>query len=135
MANLTYYSANKFNDLCFGGTAISVPPVLYLGVSTTPTQKDGTGITEPTGDPSYARKPINNNKTEFSVSALGVLNNLKEIVFPEATINWGVVTHWFFSDASTGGNIWLQGELQSSRTVESQTTLTLPIGSLNNTFE
>jgi len=135
MANLTYYSANRVNDLILGRTAITTPSTFYLGISTTPIQNDGTGATEPTADTAYARVAIANNKTNFSTSVSGTINNLVEFGFSESTINQGVITHWLFSDALVGGNIWFQGALTLPRTVESATVLVLPIGSFSNTVD
>ena len=134
MANLTYYSANKTNDFLLGSTAFTQPTTYYLGVSTTATQKDGSGITEPI-DGAYARISITNNKTNFDTSVLGSLTNLIEFLFPESTVDWGTITHWFLSDAASGGNIWFQGTLTSSRNVESETILVLPVGSFSNLVE
>ena len=132
MSNTTYYSANLINNKLLGDSALSVPATYYLGISTTTTNKNGTGITEPT-DGSYARIAITNNKTNFSASASGVINNLVEFEFPESSVSWGTVTHWFLSDAASGGNIWFQGALSSTRTVDISTILVLSVGSLTNT--
>lgn len=134
MANLTYYSANLINDRLLGSSALTPPATYYLGISTTSTQKDGTGITEPI-DGAYSRIAVTNNKTNFDTSSLGSLSNLVEFEFSESTVNWGVITNWFLSDASTGGNIWFQGSLALSRNVESQTVLVLPVGSFTNLVE
>jgi hypothetical protein len=134
MANFTHYSGNLANDRFFGLTTLTPPSIYYLAVSTTAIQKDGTGLTEPTTDTAYARIAISNNKTNFSVSATSILNNLVEFTFPESTINWGTVTHWALCDAATGGNIWFAGELPLARNVEASTTLVLPVGSFQNTM-
>lgn len=132
MANATYFAANQINDRAFGSTSFSYPVTYYLGISTTSVQKDGTGITEPV-DGAYARIAITNNKTNFSVSALGELSNLVEFTFPESTVDQGTIVDWFFSDAATGGNIWYYGTLTNSRNVESATVLVLPVGEFTNT--
>ena len=132
MANLTYYSANKINDRLFGATAYTPPTTYYLGVSTTSVGANGTGATEPS-DTAYARVSIANLKTSFGNSSNGVVSNIIQFQFPESLASWGVIGYWFISDSLTGGNIWYRGSLTASKTVEAQTTLILPVGSLQIT--
>jgi len=134
MANLTYYAANRINDRLFGSTAYTPPATYYLGISTTAVTQSGTGIAEPT-DTAYSRIAITNNKTNFGASSSGVVSNIVQFQFPESLVSWGVIGYWFISDSLTGGNIWYRGSLLTSRTVESQTTLILPVGSLDVTTE
>jgi len=132
MANLTTYSENEINDLLFGSVALTEPPTYYVGVSTTEISEDGSGKTEPSGG-NYARVAIANNKTTFSASALGVIDNSIDIIFPESSASWGTIGHWFIADAATNGNIWYRGTLAATRSVESLTTLVIPIGGLTIT--
>ena len=134
MANLTYFSANKINDYLFGGTSFTPPTNYYLGISTTPINKNGVGITEPS-DTAYDRIQIANLKTKFTVSSNGVISNSEAFSFDESLVSWGVVTHWFISSAATGGDIWYAGTLTNSKTVEANTALLLPIGALKITTD
>ena len=135
MANLTYYSANKIQDYILGNVSFTNPTIWYLGISSTAPQVDGTGVTEPTTDPSYERVVIANNKISFSSASSGEVANIASFQFVESSINQGVVTHWVLYDALTGGNMWQFGNLTNSRTVEISTTLLLPIGRFTSTAE
>ena len=128
MANLAYYAANRMADKFFGRTDFTPPTTLYLGLSTTAVGVTGSGVTEPTGG--YARVAITNNKTNFSTASNGQITNSTAITFTESTASWGTIGHWFISDAATGGNIYFRGTLSPTRTVESLTVLTIPVGSL-----
>jgi hypothetical protein len=128
MANLAYYAANRMADKFFGRTDFTPPATLYLGLSTTAVGVTGSGITEPTGG--YSRVAITNNKTNFGNALNGQITNLVAFTFTESTASWGTIGHWFISDASTGGNVYFRGTLTPTRTVESLTVLTIPIGSL-----
>lgn len=127
--SITYTSANAILDKCFGATNFTAPATLYVGLSTTAISIDGTGATEPSGG-SYARVAVTNNKTNWATAANGSLSNLSAITFPESTASWGTVTHFFLSDAASGGSIWFYEALTSSRIVQSATTVQFSVGAL-----
>ena len=131
---VTYYSANRIMDRYFGSTTLTPATTYYMGVSTTAPSTDGTNVTEPIGG-GYARVAITNNKVSFTTSSDGTVENAIEFQFPEATSDWGVVTHFVLYDASSGGNLEIYGTLTSSRTVESGTTLILSPNALEITLE
>lgn len=133
MANITNILRNSIGDQFFGDVSPTVPNTYYLGISTTPLAVDGTGATEPT-DPSYLRVAITNDKTSFESFTNGTASNLVQLIFPESTVDWGIVQYWFLSDSSTGGNTYLFGDLTASKTVEAQTILQLDPGDLNITI-
>lgn len=135
MANVTHHSANLIANRLFGASTLTPPASYYLGVSTSTVNKNGSGISEPTSDISYARVKIDNNKTNFSNAVNGVISNNVSFSFPESSMSWGMVTDWFISDATTGGNIWYAGKLTLPRNVETETVLVLPIGALEVTVE
>ncbi len=112
------YLRNSVLNNNFGQTAYTAPGTLYLGLSTTPIGDDGTGATEPTGG-AYTRLVITNNKTSWSTAtgADNRIENLTELTFPEATGTWGNITHFFISDAATGGNSLVSGTLTAAKTI------------------
>jgi len=126
----TFSMSNSILDHWFGLTSPTVPTNWYMGISTSSISPDGSGISEPTSDPNYARVAIANSKVSFTTSSNGSLSNAVQFTFPESTISWGTITHFFLSDAATSGNIKVYGALTASRTVESQTTLILAVGAL-----
>ena len=125
--SITSYQSNKILDRNFGNTSFTVASPMYVGLSTTPIQLDGTGETEPSGG-SYARVSIANNKTTWGTAADGVLSNDISIQFPESTAAWGTITSVFIVDASTSGNIMFFEVLDSSRTVADVTTVLFAAG-------
>ncbi len=80
---------------------------VYIGLSSTAPNADGTGVTEPTGN-GYGRTLIGTqNQTStymFPAASDGQAANSKIIYFPEATGSWGPqLTHFvlFNSETST----------------------------------
>lgn len=128
--NFNEYLRNTLLNEAFGGTAWTPPATLYIGLSTTAIADNGTGATEPTGG--YARQAVTNNKTNFTTAtgATNEVSNSTEISFPEATGAWGTITHFFVSDALTGGNVLTSGALTTAKTVASGDIANFPIGSI-----
>ena len=126
---ITYYQANRILDRSFGNQNYTVPSPMYVGLSTTTIQNDGTGATEPTGG--YARVSVTNaDKTNWTTALNGVLSNVNSITFPESTLSWGTITYVFISDQATGGNIMYFDALSPSRAVQSATTVLFVAGAM-----
>ena len=126
----TYYQANLNLSKDFRGVDYTQPPTLYIGLSTTPIYRDGTGVTEPSSSMGYTRVAVPTNTTSWSVATNGSLSINIDATFPEATNDWGTVTYVFLSDSATGGNIRYYEALAKSRIVQQNATLMFRAGSL-----
>lgn len=99
-------------DALYGKQTLAMPDTLYIGLSTTAPNPDGTGFTEPSGG-GYARVAFPNDLTRWYPATQdnpSIKANALPILFPEATAGWGTVTHWGIFDAETGGALldWAQ---------------------------
>lgn len=103
------YVEKKILDHVWGGPDYVRPAVIYVGLSSTAVNEDGTNNTEPSAG-SYARIAITNNATNFPPAAGNPTQKACQIEldFPKATAPWagaGVkqieATFW---DAASGGN-------------------------------
>jgi hypothetical protein len=95
----------KLLDHYYGGPDLARPATLYIGLSTTTPTDTGANFTEPVGN-DYARVAVVNNDTTWvtaTVANPSVKKNGAPIEFPEATGNWGTITHWGIFEAATGG--------------------------------
>ena len=96
------------------GGSIVIAARAYLALSSTEPQKNGQGVTEPSGN-GYARKQI--GYYYDTLGALmgdpvnGVMTNKEEVHFNEATGEWGTLTYACIYDAATGGNLIASGKL------------------------
>lgn len=126
--------ANNIMNLLFGKTEYTVPDTLYIGLSTTAINEDGTGATEPEGN-GYARVAVPNNKDSFSDATAGVITNDIQIVFNESTGDWGTITHVFVADAETEGNILYFDALAKERVVQEAASLTFPVAAVTFTLK
>lgn len=126
---ITTYQANRLNNYLFGATSFTPNGTYYIGLSTTAINAAGTGVTEPTGG-GYKRVAVINNKTNFTDSTGGIVQNKVQFEFPESTTAWGTITHVFISDGLTGGNILYYDALTTPRTVQTATILLFAINSM-----
>lgn len=109
--NWTTYSSNRILDWIFNAS-LSLGSTWHFGLSSTVINPDdATGITEPSGG-SYARVAVTMNSTNWAEHFdSGFYSNAQAIEFPIPTGDWGRITHFFISDAASGGNILACGQL------------------------
>lgn len=130
------YLENKVLDHLFGGASYSQLGDVYVALSTTTPVDAGTNFTEPSGG-SYARAQIQNESgdAEWAAAASGSKANAVAVAFPQATGDWGTITHFGIYDASSDGNLLVWGELTTPATVTTSDTLTFAIGDLVITLD
>ena len=109
--------------------AWSVPANIYVALSTADPLDDGSGIAEPSGG-SYARVVMN----AWDAAASRATENTNKITFPQATGNWGTITHWAIFDAITGGNFLAHGDFAVSKTCPTGTNLYIDVGDIDVVF-
>jgi hypothetical protein len=96
----TTHQRNKTLDLWLGATVPTIPGTYYVALFTVAPNKDGGG-TEVSGG-SYARVAVTNNTTNWPNAASGRKTNATEIVFPQATANWGTIVAAALVSAASG---------------------------------
>lgn len=131
-------SAAVLNSI-FGNTsdfgALASAPNIHIGLSTTAPAEDGTNVTEPVGN-AYARVAVGAANWASATNAdPSVLDNSAAINFPTPTGSWGTVTHFVIYDALTAGNVVASGALTASRSIQTDDTVSFPIGDLDITLD
>lgn len=132
---ITYYSSKKILETLVGlSTSTSFAGSIYVGLSSTSPSRDGTGVTEPSGN-GYARVLLGNTSQsltqKMSTPSNGVTTNEEVINFPEATGSWGTLTHFCIFDNITSGNLLAFGELTTPITPTASTIPTVRVGQLS----
>jgi hypothetical protein len=125
---------NKLLDNVWGASAYSAPATLYVGLSTTTPNDDGSNFTEPVGA-SYGRASSTNNLTEWPAAFGGSKTHANNITFATATGSWGTITHAAFFDASSGGNMLGYFALTSSITINNGDTAEFVNGAITITLD
>jgi len=129
MGSLSDYVENEILDHVLKTGDWAQPTNIYVGLSTADPTDDGTGIAEPSGN-GYARVQHNS----WDAAASRATENTGTISFPEATGSWGTVTHFFISDAVTGGNMLAHGALSASKTIGSGDNASFQDGAIDVSF-
>lgn len=107
-----------------------LPSKVYLGLSSSAPDVDGSGATEPLASAGYSRVELNS----LDVPTNGVITNKSEISFPESSASWGTVTHFVLYDAPVNGNLLMFNVLSQARSVEQATIVMVKVGSLKLTL-
>lgn len=108
----------------------TLPKKVYLGLSSTAPQVDGTGVSEPLASAGYQRVEL----TNLGEPVNGVVSNDDEIQFDESSASWGTITHFVLFDSPTDGNLLMFNQLFQSRSVETATIVMVKTGSLKLTL-
>jgi hypothetical protein len=123
MAELSNYLEDKLLDHVLRNVSYTSPTTVYVGLYTSDPQDDNSG-TEVSGG-SYARQILN-----VTTASGGVVTSDADITFPQATGNWGTITHIGLLDALTSGNLLMHTPLTTSKTIETGDILKIPVGNL-----
>jgi hypothetical protein len=124
MAEFTDFIENKIIDHMLRNQSYTPPSTVYLALFTTPTSDAGGG-TEVSGG-SYARQAV-----ILSAASGGASENSSDITFPQATADWGTITHVALMDALTGGNMLMHTALDASKTINNGDTFRVNAGDLD----
>lgn len=126
MSSFSDYLENAVLNHAFRNTALTSPATVYLAAFTA-SPSDAGGGTEATGG-SYARVAVT-----FNAPVGGVIAN-QLVDFPEATADWGTITHFGIFDASTAGNLLAWAALTTSRSILTGDTLRAKAGDVTVTL-
>lgn len=124
MAAASDFLELKILEHTLGITAYTQPTTVYLALFTTDPTDAGTG-TEVSGG-GYVRQSIS-----WNTPASGAVTNSADVTFPQATGNYGTVTHIGIYDASSAGNLLYHGALSASKSVETNDTFLVEAGDLS----
>lgn len=107
-----------------------LPNKVYLGLSSSAPDVDGSGATEPLASAGYVRVELDS----LDIPVNGVISNKEEVAFPESSASWGTVTHFVLYDAPVNGNLLMFNVLSQARNVETATIVMVKKGSLKLTL-
>lgn len=127
MSAMSNYLENALVNATLRNTAYTSPTTVYVGLFTTDPTDAGSG-TEVSGG-SYVRQ-----SATFAAPSNGASSTSADVTFPQATANWGTVTHFGVYDASTAGNLLYHGALTTSKTIETGDVFKISSGNLTVTL-
>jgi hypothetical protein len=130
MAEISDFMENKVIDQMRNVAGVQVAAYVALFTAVTGLEADsGWAATEVSGG-SYARQLAG-----LSAAAGGASSNAADITFPQATADWGLITHCALMDAITGGHVLMWTALDASKTVNNGDTFRINAGDLDVTVE
>lgn len=127
MAAISNYLENALINATLRNTAYSSPATVYVALFTSDPTDAGSG-TEVSGG-SYARQ-----SATFAAPSNGAASTNADVQFPQATGNWGTITHFGIYDALTTGNLLYHGALTTSKTIETGDVFKIASGNLTVTL-
>lgn len=127
MAAFSNYLENALINGTLRATTYTAPTTVYVGLFTSDPTDAGSG-TEVSGN-AYARQAAT-----FAAPSNGAATTNADVQFPQATGNWGTITHFAIFDALTTGNMMYHGALTSSKTIETGDVFKIASGSLTVTL-
>lgn len=126
--SMSNYLENALINATLRGVSYTSPATVYITLYTSdPTESDSG--TEVSGG-SYARQAIT-----FGAPTDGTTTNSDNVTFPEATADWGTVTHFGIKDASTAGNLLYSAALTTPQVINTGGVLQFPIGQITVTLD
>ena len=91
----------------------------YIGLFTSAPSDSAAGTEVSASGTAYTRIQIGSaGQGSFNAAAGGEIDNDAEFRWADALSDWGTITHVGLFDASTGGNLLVYGQLQSSVVIE-----------------
>ena len=127
MAEMSNFLENELYDHVLRNASYTSPSNIYVSLHTADPTDAGTG-TEVSGG-SYARTAVT-----MGAPANGSGTNSADVQFPQATADWGTVTHIGIWDASTSGNMLFHTPLDTSKNITTGDVFKIASGSLTVTF-
>ena len=116
------------------GTAITPPANLYLALFTVAPTDAGGGTEVSTVGTGYARKAVPTAAGSWDAPSGGVTANTIEILFNQATLDWGTIVAWALIDTASGaGNRWYWGDVTPNKQVQALDTPRFAPGDLDIT--
>lgn len=128
MAEFSNYLEDKLLDHVLRNVSYTSPTTVYVGLFTSDPTDAGSG-TEVSGG-SYARQSLS-----VSAASGGIVTSSADVTFPQATANWGTISHIGLLDAVTSGNLLMHTPLTTSKLIENGDILKISSGNLSVTLD
>lgn len=116
MGSMTNYLETQVLNATLRGIAYTAPTAVYIALFTSDPTETGSAGTEVTGG-GYARQPVTFS-APIEEGGKTVTKNSTDVLFPVATVAYGVVTYFAIYDALTTGNSLYHGALATPKDIQ-----------------
>lgn len=125
----TAYLEKIILDMVLLGEVYTPPATVYLALFTADPGRDGS-LTNEIADPAYQRQEVIFTAADDDPESGSYSANAYDVEFPEASEDWGTVTHIGIMDAATGGNMLYKGAFDLAKTITEGEFPKIPAGFL-----
>lgn len=132
MAHFSDYFENQIIDHMLRAQSFTPPATIYVALFTAVTGLEANSPTAEVSGGAYARQTI-----ALTAASGGASDNNADITFPEATADWGTLTHLAIVDHATNSNwgtdvnVLMWAPLTASKTVNTGDTFKFPTGDVD----
>jgi len=124
---MSNFLENELYDHVLRNAAYTSPANIYVSLHTADPTDDASGAEVSGG--SYARTAVT-----MGAPTNGSGTNSTDVQFPQATGDWGTVTHIGIWDATSSGNMLFHTPLDTSKNITTGDVFKIASGSLTVTF-
>lgn len=122
MSSLTDYGEQQVRGQ-FRGESITWPTNWYIALFTAAGGETGGGTEVSTSGTAYARQSVARATAQWTAASTtnGLMDNVNDITWSQATASWGNIVGVGWFDASSGGNMWIYTPISSTAVGNGQT--------------
>lgn len=124
----TAYLEQKLLNHVFSGESYTPPTQLYLALFTGDPGRLGE-VAEEIADSAYERQAVIFTAAADDETSGSNVKNVYDIEYPQATEDWGTVSHAMVTDAQTGGNGLYYVALDTAKEITVDDFIKFPAGS------
>ena len=130
--NIAAWYEKEILDHMLGVGSFTMPTTLHIGLFKADPGETGDLTNEvSTSGTAYVRQPVTFTAAAGQPAAT---SNNADITFPQATADWGTVTHIGIMNQTATGTMLFYGVLTASKTVNSGDTFKIPTADLDVTL-
>jgi len=131
-ARITLAGAELFAAQMFG-QAVTPAEEYWIGLCLTSPTVSMTGIEldEPNDTPTYVRQRIGNNSGSWGTDSNLQRYNTVTLLFPAATVDWGIVKYWAMCSEDTEGLVYAFGDVVNPVDVKAGEDIAIGVGAMS----
>lgn len=122
---ISTYLANKLLEHALGKTEYTMPTVIYCAAFV----GDPGGAGSEVSGGGYARQQVT-----IDAATAAAASNSQDILFPEATADWGTIDYLCLFDAASSGNTMFYGALSTAKAIGTSDQLKIAAGNFDLSF-
>lgn len=125
----TKYLEDKILDHVLRNVIFTPPTAVYLALFTADPGEIGS-LENEISDPVYERQLITFGAPMDDTDSGKIIKSINDIEFPQASVDWGIITHVMVMDSKTEGNGLYYGPVSNPKTIAADDYVKVPASEL-----